>query len=360
MPERIVRIATEVGVVAAEKLSRIERVASTTKILAINAQIEAARAGEHGRGFAIVAQEVGNVADGISAVADELNTELAQRVAELDGQRRRLVEQVRGQRLADLARYAVELIDRNLYERSCDVRWWATDSAVVDACAEPEDAERARHASHRLGVILSSYTVYLDLWIADRQGRVIAHGRPERYRQVLGRDVSGERWFQQAMATESGAAYAVDDIRRETALEGAPVATYSTAVRAGGAERGEVIGALGIFFDWAPQAQAIVEGLGLSEEERSRTRAMLLDASGRVIAASDGQGLLEERLALRAEDRDSGFYTIENDAIVGFALTPGYETYEGLGWYGALVQQPPADPQAAQERERPREEALAA
>lgn len=23
---------------------------------------------------------------------------------------------------------------------------------------------------------------------------------------------------------------------------------------------------------------------------------------------------------------------------VGYALTPGYETYEGLGWYGCIVQ----------------------
>jgi hypothetical protein len=23
---------------------------------------------------------------------------------------------------------------------------------------------------------------------------------------------------------------------------------------------------------------------------------------------------------------------------IGYALTPGYETYEGMGWYGCLVQ----------------------
>ena len=28
----------------------------------------------------------------------------------------------------NLALNAIELIDRNLYERTCDVRWWATDS----------------------------------------------------------------------------------------------------------------------------------------------------------------------------------------------------------------------------------------
>jgi hypothetical protein len=347
MPERIVRLANEVGAVAAEKLSRIESVASTTKILAINARIEAARAGEHGRGFAIVAQEVGNVAGAITEVAGELNRELAERVAELGRQRTRLIEQVRGQRLADLALHAVELIDRNLYERSCDVRWWATDSAVVDACTGRSDdvaaADTLRHACGRLGVILSSYTVYLDLWIADRSGKVIAHGRPDRYRDVLGRDVAGEAWFRQAMATTSGADYAVDDIRREPALDDAPVATYSTAVRAGGAERGEAIGALGVFFDWGPQAQAIVEGTGLSQEEWERTRCLLLDAAGRVIASSDGAGLLTETVALRSEGRDAGYYTADAGTVVGFALTPGYETYEGLGWFGALLQRAPAD-----------------
>ncbi len=26
--------------------------------------------------------------------------------------------------------------------------------------------------------------------------------------------------------------------------------------------------------------------------------------------------------------------------MVGFALTPGYETYKGLGWYGVILQAP--------------------
>jgi hypothetical protein len=44
----------------------------------------------------------------------------------------RLVAQIRGSRLPDLSLNAIDIIDRNLYERSCDVRWWATDSAIVD------------------------------------------------------------------------------------------------------------------------------------------------------------------------------------------------------------------------------------
>jgi len=99
------------------------------------------------------------------------------------------------------------------------------------------------------------------------------------------------------------------------------------------------LGALGIFFDWGPQALGILDGLRLSDAERARTRALLLDAEGLVLAASDRTGVLTERVRLRTDGRDSGFYR-DGDALVGFAQTPGYETYAGLGWYGALVQHP--------------------
>jgi hypothetical protein len=57
-----------------------------------------------------------------------------------------------------------------------------------------------------------------------------------------------------------------------------------------------------------------------------------------VIASSDGAGLLTERLELRTDGAESGSYA-DGDRMVGFARTPGYETYAGLGWYGALVWQ---------------------
>lgn len=349
VPERVVRIAGDVSSLTKARLAQVADVAVATKMLAINATIEAAHAGSSGAGFAVVAQEVGSVADTVRNLSAQLEQQLAPLVDELSDLGASLVQQVRGTRLADLALNVVELIDRNLYERSCDVRWWATDAAIVDACAlvgdpEASDAERtkaAEHASRRLAVILSSYTVYLDLWVADAQGRVVAHGRPGRFRSVLGTDVSGQSWFRQAMATADGGEYAVADVETNPALGGATVATYATAVRAGGEQRGEVIGALGIFFDFATQARDIVTGVRLSEAERAHTRAMLVDADHRVLAASDGVGVLTERVDLAgAGSGAAGSFSRPNGEVVGFARSPGYETYEGLGWYGVIVQRP--------------------
>ena len=81
----------------------------------------------------------------------------------------RMTERSRGERMVDLSLNAIELIDRNLYERTCDVRWWATDSALVGGAATPATAA-VSHASERLAVILDAYTVYLDLWLCDLDG----------------------------------------------------------------------------------------------------------------------------------------------------------------------------------------------
>jgi hypothetical protein len=144
---------------------------------------------------------------------------------------------VRGTRLADLALNLIEIIDRNLYERSCDVRWWATDSALVAACADQTPAALA-FASTRLGIILDSYTVYLDLVVCDLDGRVLAHGRPERFAELRATSMVSQAWFRDGLATADGTMFAVADVYRAGELGGSTVATYATAIRAGGESQG--------------------------------------------------------------------------------------------------------------------------
>jgi len=340
-PERIVTLSQNVGNIAAAKIGEINKITASVKILALNAMIEAARAGEAGRGFAVVANEVKEVSESVARISQALSRDLAAATDELMALGSRMVANMRGQRLADLSLAMIDVIDRNLYERSCDVRWWATDPALV-AALETATQDATAFASRRLGVILDAYTVYLDLWVADAQGNVVASGRPGRFR-AMGTNVAGESWFRQAMATHSGNDYAALDVARNAMLDRRAVATYATAIRAGGEANGKVLGAIGIFFDWEPQAKAVVDGVRVAPEERARTRCLLVDSRGRILAASDGRGALEETFELKTEGKPSGAYQMPDGTMVGFALTPGYETYKGLGWYGVVLQTPQAE-----------------
>jgi hypothetical protein len=314
----------------------IQSITGRMRILALNALIEAARAGEHGRGFAVVAGEVRTVSTQIAELATELQQNLSGRIGALKEATEQVAEQARSERLVDLALNAIEIADRNLYERTCDVRWWATDAAVVDCAAAPTQAA-VDYANKRLGVILSSYTVYLDLWLCALEGRIIANGRPDRYR-VVGAQVGNESWYARGRDLASGEDYAVADISTCPLLGGAQVATYVASVREGGDARARPLGVLAVHFDWEPQARAIVQGVRLTPEEAPRTRVMLVDAKRKIIAASDGKGILTSQFPFETDGRTSGGSTDASGRLVAFHVTPGYETYRGLGWYGVIEQ----------------------
>ena len=126
------RLTAEVNEIACEKTRSIQHITNQMKMLALNALIESSRAGAQGAGFAVVAQEVRNVGQQVETIARDLESQLTARTGSLMASIEKMTERSRGERMVDLSLNAIELIDRNLYERTCDVRWWATDSAIVD------------------------------------------------------------------------------------------------------------------------------------------------------------------------------------------------------------------------------------
>ncbi len=316
-----------------------EDIAGQTNLLALNATIEAARTGEAGRGFAVVAQEVKTLAKQAKENSEQFRNMVIRRVQTGIDLTETLVQEVEGNRLTDIAQTLVQIIVRNLFERTADVRWWATDDAFYK-CLENPTPEAVAFATKRLGVINQFYTIYMNLVLADKNGKVVAVSKPASFPKSLTGSVATLPWFTGALATKSGEDYVVDDVHNCAMHDNQPTAVYSTAVRRGGDMSGEILGVLGVYFDWPSQARSIVcDEPTLSVEEKSRTRVLLLDNQHRIIASSDGMGMYTH-VTIETKNQQRGSYYNSDGQIVAFARTLGYEQYDGLGWYGCIIQKP--------------------
>jgi len=337
-PQRIAVLAQSINQRLGESIGAIEEVNDDIHVLSINAKIQAARAGTAGAGFAVVADEVRKLVSRTQGITTNLQVQVERTLTELMAMNETLSHRVRGQRLAQVATTAIDIVDRNLYERSCDVRWWATEDALVRALTH-RTPQNLRQASRRLGVILDSYTVYLDLVLCDLEGRVLANGRPDRW-VSSGLDMGQREWFLSARKTTSGEDFGFEGVHESSLVGGKTVLVYSCVVRKGGETRGDPVGVLGIVFDWEALGTVVSQRAAqtLATETDRMVNVAITYPNGTVLAASDptwkGTAIAlagQEGL----EDKKTGFFDGPGPGgkpvLGGFAISAGFETYR-TGW----------------------------
>lgn len=202
-PERIASRADALVRKMKRATAEICHINDRTHLLSLNARIEVARAGgTTGAAFGVIASAISSLSEKTSRVAGTMTEEIEAANAQIHQITRDLATNVRGTRLSGLALTNIDLIDGNLCERSCDVRWWAADSSAVQALTLGTD-EAYCFCAHRLGAILRSYTVYYDLMLCDLEGRIVTNGRPDQFRTV-GTSCRSMDWFQSALKTKTG------------------------------------------------------------------------------------------------------------------------------------------------------------
>jgi methyl-accepting chemotaxis protein-like sensor len=342
-PERINSLTVQLSENMDKVIRDIEQINLQSKILAVNAKIESARAGDAGSAFSVVASEMGVLSDGIAVLVEGLNQKSSKDFKEIARINEHISTSYRGNRLSDIALTNIDLIDRNLYERSCDVRWWATDNSITEALIQ-KTPQAYQFASKRMSVILDSYTVYFDLVLSNCEGEIVANGQKNQYSSI-GVNVSDTKWFRDAMTCVSGQDYAWETVHHSPLVNNELALVYTTAVHGDrGKENRKIVGALGIIFRYEDLAQTILENAPLSKEEKERSRLCIVDESGLVLADSEHK-ILEDYIDFKGRDElfaeKKGFIIEEyngSKCCIAHASAPGYETYT-TGWHSLIIQE---------------------
>ena len=139
-------------------MQKLQKISMQSKILALNSGIEAARAGEAGRGFSVVAEEINKFA-AASMDASKESEEIIKSIQQK-------ANEIIAVRTVDIAYDTIDKIDRNLFERNCDVQAWATFDAVKNVIANPT-LETREEAQALLKNIYEIYEVYFELLVVE-------------------------------------------------------------------------------------------------------------------------------------------------------------------------------------------------
>jgi len=153
------------------------------------------------------------------------------------------------------ASLAVDIMDRNLYERANDCRWWALTATFQQLLSKPKITDHDKANITRVLVYINNlYTVYSNLVVFDKQGEILAVSNSS-YQHFVGTTIDAE-WVNRTRSLRSSQDYVVSKFEPSPLYKNQPTYIYSAAIRA---ENNQVVGGIGIVFDSTPQFSAMLE-----------------------------------------------------------------------------------------------------
>jgi hypothetical protein len=308
------------------------------QLISLNGIVFASKLGKRGAALGPIFNQITKSGDFVTSRMEDLLKEMA--LGELD---------LNLKALENFSKQAIGLIDRNLFERSADIRWWATDQYFWKALLSGSEDD-FRKASERLKVINGSYTMYRNIILANSSGEVVSCSRMELRNELQKINVSDQSWFQLGMRTVKSSEYAVQDaIKSNLEKTKDRSLIYSGGIRVNGARDGDAIGVLGILFDWDTEAKKILRTCLPKDRDGKVIEgsvAFYTNNQNEVVETTDPSlfqvGLKvvfkEDVLSLNSGGTVSGIFVFnEKSYIIGSSKTKGYREYAGLEWTAHII-----------------------
>lgn len=239
--------------------------------------------------------------------------------------------------LFDTAKFTINILKRNLFERTADVGYLATDSEIIrflkhasEQLSDEEQQARREFIHNRLSQYRYEYTVYNEILIIDIHGNIVANldtnNRASHTTNPL---------LQETLRIDSSTDDQYLEIYRETDLcQGrGKVLIYSQKIN--DPDTGLPLGILCLCFDFKDEIDRVFKDLNQGENS---IVSGVLDGDGKVMASSDPKFLsVDSKISV---DTTTAFQLLNcNDKVCFVTTVPtdGYQGFYGLTWYGVAL-----------------------
>ncbi|MDB5991569.1 MAG: chemotaxis protein [Herbaspirillum sp.] len=250
--------------------------------------------------------------DGFSDLEKELITHLVQENIAKSAQEIQFKAQV-----------IIDIVVRNLFERTADIGFLAMDDAIRAFILDPQRDPAGIVA--RLRAYCDKYTVYDEILILDTDGKVLAH---------LDEDNRITQSFDPLiMASLDSDTYVETFAKSDLRLAEDRSLIYSRKIVH--PEHGHPIGVLCLCFPIAVEMSGVFSGLAKAGD---RSVMLMLDDTGSVIASSDAEHIAVGRRVPLAFNGD--YQILSYAGREYFAKTcaaQDYQGYSGPGWLGHVM-----------------------
>lgn len=156
-----------------------------------------------------------------------------------------------------LAALAVDIMDRNLYERANDCRWWALTSAFRSNLAHTEILlDDKKKISDILQYINALYTVYTNLYIYNNKGEIVAVSNNDEH-TLIGRVVEEATGSVETLKNNDSQKYIVSAFIKTVLYQQRYTYIYNAAIT-DLVNPQKVLGGIGLVFDSEPQFKSML------------------------------------------------------------------------------------------------------
>lgn len=242
---------------------------------------------------------------------------------------------------------AIEIMDRNLYERANDCRWWALNStfrkhlSLIDQ-GQALTPNQTKELEEILVYINGLYTVYTNLILYNKNGKIISVS-DEKQKHLIGQMLPRTEDVQRCMKLESTQSYVVSDFHQSALYDNRHTYIYHAAVK-DWQDLHKNVGGIAIVFDSEPEFEAMLSDTRPSysiEAMNQATICLFTTSDGQVISSTDPTIKIGSHLDLPNEirhcqqgDKGSMVWQLNQQTyVVGYKMTEGYREYKNGDGY---------------------------